>query len=131
VILATTSTVTTVIIAVASVVVGVLLSIGASSLINRYIAHHASRQYKRRLESLRAIEKVLATSKPPLDSSQKALLWSEIMNLVMTARSEEAAKQYLERVTAALGDSARSLESQGKRVINERFREEACVVDKQ
>ena len=74
-----------------------------------------------RLSSIEDASKVLRRKKTDFTKEEKMHLWSDAMNILMTAETEELAARYMERTAIALGDQGKDFRELGDQILKKRF----------
>lgn len=77
------------------------------------------------ISSIEDANKVSSWGKRTYTDKEKLRLWSDAMNIVMTAESPEVARRYVEQAAAALGDEMAEFRAQAGQVLEKRFGQSA------
>jgi hypothetical protein len=100
-----------------------LAGVGFNYLLSLMLSHFV-REHGSILEKLRisAIEELDSLKKrKDLSPAEIARLWSDTMNLVMTAKTESVARRYLERAVSELGAGGPEFRRQAEAIIRDLF----------
>ena len=99
---------------------GVILSAISSWILAWAASQKGGAKERVSASSLTEIDTILAKSRKNLEKADAAQLWSDVMNVVMTSRSEQRARAYLQEVAKKLGPRGEKLKIEGNRILEER-----------
>lgn len=97
------------------------LSYLASLAVSRSVKKKSALRERVRISSIEDASVVLRRRKADFTTEEKLRLWSDAMNILMTAESEEVASRYMERTALALGDAGLEFRKYATAILEKRF----------